>query len=71
MSLKDTDPLLLEAVSRHREKAGLRQQEEVPPGRDQQKREGTEGTGHLLSPALIAEGPLITFFSSETDLMAF
>ena len=39
MSLKDTDPLLLEAVSLHTEKAGLRQQEDVPPGRDQQERE--------------------------------
>ena len=43
MSLKDTDPLLLEAVSHHTEKVGLRQQEEVPPGRDQQKREGDRG----------------------------
>ena len=43
MSLKDTDPLLLEAVSLHTEKTGLRQQEEVPPGGDQQEREVDRG----------------------------
>ena len=41
--MKDTDPLLLEAVSLHTEKAGLRQQEEVLPGGDQQEREVDRG----------------------------
>ena len=65
MSLKDTDPLLLEAVSLHTEKAGLRQQEDVRLV-ETSRRGRTDGTAHLPSPVLIAEGPLMASFSSDT-----
>lgn len=63
--LKDTDPLLLEAVSLHTEKAFLRQ-EEMLPGETGRNGRWTEHAGHLWSPDLVPEGPLRASFSSET-----